>query len=108
VQLLQEGIRVVLAVFQEPDDFAGNTGQRGTGVPDLGRLFRTGIQDVNRLDVGNHTPCPSLHITVKSSQRAWSHASSTAFLPHRGVATLPAPAGLHRVVVGWLYTWATG
>jgi hypothetical protein len=26
VQLLQEGIRVVLAVFQEPDDFAGDTG----------------------------------------------------------------------------------
>src|SRR5262245_12524141 len=37
VQLLQEGIRVILAVFQEPDDFASDTGHRSTGATDLGR-----------------------------------------------------------------------
>src|SRR4029434_9319071 len=46
----------MLAVFQEPDNFAGDAGQSSTGAPDLGRLFRAGIQDVNRLGVGNHTP----------------------------------------------------
>src|SRR5919197_5685952 len=86
---------MVLAVFQESDDFASDPGQRSTGTPDLGRLFRTGIQDVNRLSVGNHTPCPSLYTTVVFSQRAWNHVSSTVSLPHHGVAPSPAPAGLH-------------
>src|SRR5215467_12947697 len=80
VQLLQEGIRVVLAVFQESDDFADDTGQHSTGVPNLGRLFRAGIQDVNRLGVGNHTPCSSLYTTVIFSQRTWGQASGTTSL----------------------------
>src|SRR4030095_12390364 len=85
----------MLAVFQEPDNFAGDADQSSTGAPDLGRLFRAGIQDVNRLGVGYHTPCSSLHTTIILSQRAWGHTSGTVSLPYRGVAPSPAPAGCH-------------
>src|SRR4029453_10001229 len=72
----------MLAVFQEADNFAGDADQSSTGAPDLGRLFRAGIQDVNRLGVGNHTPWSSFihngHTLATCLESYERHCVSTA------------------------------
>src|SRR5215471_1534529 len=63
LQLLQERFGVVLAVFQDTDDLARDTGKLGTATPDLGEIFGAGVEDLNGTSLGNHThvpPCTGL------------------------------------------------
>src|SRR5215467_10668321 len=63
LQLLQERLGVVLAVFQDTDDLASDTGKLGTATPDLGEIFGAGVKDLNGTSLGNHThvpPCTGL------------------------------------------------
>src|SRR5262249_28778997 len=67
LQLLQESIGVVLAIFQETDDLAGDAGKLSAAAPCLGELFGAGVKDLDGTGLINHTPRTSLNMAVMPS-----------------------------------------